>query len=143
MEFKFNNKLAFMQKLEELLESGIPPKKMRIYLPHQDHEIEHLIEKYSKPSKLKYFTLIGGITGCLTGFAFTSFTALDWELRTGAKPYLSWPAYVVIAFELTILFAALSSFVGIMILGRLPKFSKMLKREDYQNLFVIIIENED
>ncbi|RMF54390.1 MAG: DUF3341 domain-containing protein, partial [Calditrichaeota bacterium] len=70
------------------------------------------------------------------------FTALDWPLLTGGKPFLSWPAYVVIAFELTILFAALSSFAGIMILGRLPKVSKMLKREDYENQWVIIIENE-
>ena len=143
MEYRFKNKAEFMEKLEALLESGINPDDMKIVIPNPDHDIEHLVENYKAPSKLKYFTLIGGLTGCFTGFFITAWTSLDWELVTGGKPFLSWPAYVIIAFELTILLGALSSFAGLLILGKLPKFSKMLNPENYGNEFVIITEDEE
>ena len=125
------------------MESRIHPDDMKIVMPNPDHDIEHLIEHYKAPSKLKYFTLTGAITGCLTGFALAGWTSLDWELVTGGKPFLSWPAYTIIAFELTILLGALCSFAGLLILGKLPRFSKMLNPENYGNEFVIIIEDEE
>ena len=143
MEFRFTNREQFMEKLENILESGMSPDNMKIVMPNPDHEIEHLVEHYKSPSKLKYFTLVGGLTGCLTGYAFTAWTAIDWQLVTGGKPFFSWPAYTVIAFVLTILFGALASFAGLLILGKLPRFSKMLNPENYANEYVIIIEDED
>lgn len=142
MEYKFDSKVEFMDKLRELFESGIPRKKMKIVLPNPDHDVEHLIEEYAPPSKLKYFTLAGGIAGCLTGFGFTIFTVLDWPLVTGGKPIVSWPPFVVIAFELTILFGAVISFAGLHILARLPRFSRMLNPQEYGNQFVIIIDED-
>lgn len=143
MELKFDNKKDFMEKLEELFKSGYTLKKMQIFLPHPEHDVEHLVEEYEKPSRLKYFTLIGGLTGCLTGFLFTSYTVFSWPLVTGGKPFVSIPPFTVIAFELTILLGALSSFVGIMLLGRLPKVSKMFAVEEiHGNDYVIIIKDE-
>lgn len=144
MEFRFDDKASFLEKLEELLESGVSPRKMTVIMPHPDHDVEHLIEHYDKPSKLKYFTLAGGLTGCITGYAFTNWTALDWPLITGSKPLMSWAPYTVIAFELTILFGALVSFAGLLLLGRLPRFSRIVTEEveDYGNQFVIMIEDE-
>lgn len=143
MELKFDNKKDFMEKLKELFEDGYRLKKMQIYLPHPDHDIEHLVEKYEKPSRLKYFTLAGGLTGCFTGFAFTTYTVFSWPLITGGKPLISIPPFTVIAFELTILLGALSSFAGIMLLARLPKISHMfLSDELHGNDYVIIIDNE-
>jgi hypothetical protein len=143
MELKFDNKKDFMEKLKELFEDGYRLKKMQIYLPHPDHDIEHLVEKYEKPSRLKYFTLAGGLTGCFTGFAFTTYTVFSWPLITGGKPLISIPPFTVIAFELTILLGALSSFAGIMLLARLPKISHMfLSDELHGNDYVIIIDDE-
>jgi len=145
MELKFDNKEDFMEKLEELFEKGYSLRKrnMKIFLPHPEHDVEHLVEKYEKPSRLKFFTLVGGLAGCFTGFAFTSYTVLSWPLIVGGKPMISIPPFTVIAFELTILLGALFSFAGIMILGRLPKISKMFAFEEiHGNDYVIIIENE-
>ena len=66
MELKFDNKADFMAKLEELFEKGYSLKKknMQIFLPHPEHDVEHLVEKYEKPSRLKFFTLVGGLAGC-------------------------------------------------------------------------------
>lgn len=145
MELRFDNKAEFMEKLKELFESGYSLKKrtMQIFMPHPEHDVEHLVEKYEKPSRLKFFTLAGGLAGCLTGFAFTSYTVLSWRLITGGKPLISIPPFTVIAFELTILFGALFSFIGIMLLGRLPKFSKMFTSDEiHGNEYIIIIEDE-
>ena len=77
-------------------------------------------------SPVRVFTLVGGLTGAATGFAFTAWTSMDWPLVTGGKPILSMPAYVVIAFELTILFGALATVIGLFINSRLPNFSPMV-----------------
>ena len=138
-----NTSEEFIQKLKEIFESGVNPKKVKMFLPHPDHHLEEFVEKYIKPSKLKLFTLIGGATGCLTGFAFTIYTVLAWPLITSGKPLISIPAFVVIAFELTILFGALSSLTGFFILGRMPRFQNMIQREEYGNQFVILIDSED
>jgi hypothetical protein len=46
---------------------------------------------------------------------------MDWPLVTGGKPIISIPAWVIIAFELTILFGALSTVPGLFINARLPQ----------------------
>jgi hypothetical protein len=63
---------------------------------------------------------VGALTGTATGFALAIFTSMDWPLVTGGKPIVSIPAFVVIAFELTILFGALSTVIGLFINTRLP-----------------------
>ncbi|MCK6621377.1 MAG: DUF3341 domain-containing protein [Calditrichaceae bacterium] len=141
MEYRFNNKKDFMEKLEALFKDGMRLKKMKIYMPHPEHDVEHLVEKYEKPSRLKFFTLVGGLTGCLTGFAFTTYTVFSWPLVTGGKPFISIPPFTVIAFELTILLGALFSFAGIMILARLPKISKMFAEEVHGNEYIIITDD--
>ncbi len=141
MEYRFNNKKDFMEKLEALFKDGMRLKRMKIYMPHPEHDVEHLVEKYEKPSRLKFFTLVGGLTGCLTGFAFTTYTVFSWPLVTGGKPFISIPPFTVIAFELTILLGALFSFAGIMILARLPKISKMFAEEVHGNEYIIIIDD--
>ncbi len=141
MEYRFDNKKDFMEKLEALFKDGMRLKRMKIYMPHPEHDVEHLVEKYEKPSRLKFFTLVGGLTGCLTGFAFTTYTVFSWPLVTGGKPFISIPPFTVIAFELTILLGALFSFAGIMILARLPKISKMFAEEVHGNEYIIIIDD--
>lgn len=72
-------------------------------------------------SPVRLFTLVGGLTGTFSGFAFTIWSSLKWNLITGGKPVISIPPFVVIAFELTILFAGLCTFLGLLLLARLPK----------------------
>ena len=43
MGHKFDNKKDFMEKLKELFENGYRLKKMEIFLPHPDHDVEHLL----------------------------------------------------------------------------------------------------
>lgn len=73
------------------------------------------------PSRVRVYALAGGIIGCISGFALTIYTSLDWPLITGGKPIVSLPPFVVIAFELTILLAALGAFAGLLLSARLPR----------------------
>ena len=93
---------------------------MKAYAPFPEHHIEHAMGYDQSP--VRVWTLVGALTGTATGFAFTSWTSMDWPLITGGKPVLSIPAYVVIAFELTVLFGALSTVLGLFINSKLPGF---------------------
>jgi hypothetical protein len=73
-----------------------------------------------KPSRVRWFTLIGGLTGVVTGYAMTIWMANDWKIMLGGKPFASIPPYTIIAFELTILFGGLMTLLGLLVVGRLP-----------------------
>ena len=91
---------------------------MTVYAPYPSHELEHAIEPHQSP--VRVFTLVGALTGTATGFALGTWTSLDWPLVTGGKPIISLPPFVIIAFELTILFGALSTVLGLFLATRLP-----------------------
>lgn len=87
--------------------------------PAPNHELEHALHKKRSPVPL--YTLVGGLTGTATGFALPTWTSMHWPLVTGGKPIISMPAWVIIAFELTILFGALATVAGLFIHARLPR----------------------
>jgi hypothetical protein len=82
-----------------------------VYSPIPRHEIEDALEQPVSPVRM--FTLIGGIAGCAIGAWLTLYMSYDWPLVVGGKPIGSIPPYVVIMFEMTILFGALSTILGI------------------------------
>jgi hypothetical protein len=65
--------------------------------------------------------LIGGIIGGLSGYALQYWcSVIAYPLNIGGKPYHSWPAFIVITFEMTILFAVISAVFGMLALNGLP-----------------------
>ena len=107
-----------VEAIEALREAGFKRRSIRAYAPVPEHDLEHAMGYGQSP--VRVFALVGALTGTATGFALAIFTAMDWPLVTGGKPIVSIPAFVVIAFELTILFGALSTVIGLFINTRLP-----------------------
>lgn len=105
-----------VEAIHELRKAGF--KGLRAYMPFPEHHIEEALGYDQSP--VRVWTLVGALTGTATGFAFTIWTSMDWPLVTGGKPIVSIPAYVVIAFEMTILFGAFGTLIGLFILSRLP-----------------------
>jgi len=101
-----------------LREAGFKRRAIRAYAPVPEHALEHVMGYGQSP--VRVFSLVGALTGTATGFALSIFTSMDWPLVVGGKPIVSIPAFVVIAFELTILFGALSTVIGLFINTRLP-----------------------
>jgi hypothetical protein len=93
---------------------------LETYAPAPFPEVEDAVDP--KPSKIRLFTLIGGLTGVVTGYAMTIWMSNNWQILVGGKPYASIPPYTIIAFELTILFGGLMTVLGLFVFGGLPKF---------------------
>ncbi len=88
--------------------------------PTSYHEIEHACGFGASP--VRYFTLIGALTGTCSGFGLALLTDWDWPIVVGGKTggIYSLPAYVVIGFECTILFGAIATILGILVMSRMP-----------------------
>ena len=106
----------------ELRSAGL--KKITAYMPYPEAQIEEALGYDQSP--VRVWALAGGLLGAAGGLALTSFTSMDWPLVTGGKPILSIPAYVIITFEMMVLFGALSTVIGLFINSRLPYVKPMV-----------------
>lgn len=72
-------------------------------------------------TRLPLIVLIGGLTGLATAFGMQYWiSAIDYPLNVGGRPFNSWPAFIVVCFELTVLFSAISAVIGMFALNGLP-----------------------
>jgi hypothetical protein len=84
--------------------------------------IEELNEALGlRRTRLPMLVLAGGIIGGLSGYALEYWSAtIAYPLNVGGRPYHSWPHFIPVTFETTVLGAALCAFVGMWVLNKLP-----------------------
>jgi hypothetical protein len=118
-------------------------KKFDAVTPFPVHGMEEAIG--IKRSMIPYVTFVAGVAGLLSGLALQYWTsAIDWPINVGGKPFFSGPAFIPVMFELTILFAALSSVGALFVLCRLPKVDPPVIDPDVTcHKFAIFISEED
>ena len=105
--------------LETLRTDGLQDQ-CNYYSPFPEHHLEDEFFHGRKRSPVRRFTLLGASTGCLGAFLFTSWMSVDYPLRVSAKPLISIPAFVVIAFECTILLGAIFTLASMLLFGGIP-----------------------
>ncbi|MBI4264377.1 MAG: DUF3341 domain-containing protein [Acidobacteria bacterium] len=72
-------------------------------------------------TKVPLITLIGGILGGIGGYTLEYWSqAIAYPMNVGGRPYHSWPHFIPVTFETTVLGAALACFVGMWMLNKLP-----------------------
>src|SRR5713101_5486018 len=120
-----------VRALEELRARGY--HDLTVYTPLPVHEIEEVLERDRPVSRVRLFTLIGGLTGIVSAFVLTIWSSLIWGLVTGGK-YLrltpegmigsSLPPFFIIGFEMMVLFGGIATLIGLVVLARLPRLSR-------------------
>lgn len=108
---------TFLDALRQLKAQNLQ-QQVTVFSPVPLHVVEEVLEQ--GPSPVRYFTFGGGLLGAITGFVLTIATSLHYPLITGGKPLVSIPPFLVIAFELAILFGALGTILGLLLNIRLP-----------------------
>jgi hypothetical protein len=94
-------------------------RKMDAYSPMP---VEGLSEALGmKRNWVSLVVLLGGLSGCIGGFSLLWWIAvIAYPHNVGGRPFDSWPAFIPITFECTVLLAALSSVVGMLAMNKLP-----------------------
>ncbi len=106
---------AAVDAIKGLKDQGF--RDLTVYTAAPNHHIEAALDQ--PVSWVRAFTLVGGLTGCAAGFGMTIWMSRDWPLLVGGKPIAAIPPYVVLAFELTILYGAMFTVLGIIVLSAL------------------------
>ena len=95
-------------------------RRINGYSPYPIEELSEAIG-FTKTS-LPLIVFIGGLIGGLSGFFMQYWIeVIDYPINVGGKPTNSWPAFIPITFEMTVLFAAFSAVLGMLILNKLPQ----------------------
>jgi hypothetical protein len=89
------------------------------YSPYPIEELTEALDLHR--NRLPLIVLIGGIIGGLAGYALQYWAATTaYPLNVGGRPFHSWPAFIPITFETTVLCAALFAVLGMLALNGLP-----------------------
>jgi len=115
---QFDNPSELVAAARRTYEAGY--RRINGYSPYPIEELWEAIGFHH--TRLPVIVLIGGILGGLGGF-FMQYYLSVWEypINVGGKPFNSWPAFIPITFEMTILCAALAAIFGMLALNKLPQ----------------------
>jgi len=142
---EFEDATALVAATERAHEAGY--KRMDAYSPFPIEELHHAMG--SPRSKLPLIVLIGGIVGCLGGFFLQYWaSAMAYPINVGGRPLNSWPAFIPVTFECTILVASLSAVLGMLGLNGLPMpYHPVFNVERFalasRSRFFLVIESKD
>jgi len=114
---EFESPTALVEATHRAREAGY--RQMDAYSPFP---IEELTEALGvRPTRLPLLILIGGLIGGFGGFFMQWYLAvIDYPLDIGGRPQNSWPMFIPITFEMTVLFAGLTAVFGMLALNGLP-----------------------
>jgi Protein of unknown function (DUF3341) len=115
---EFDDPTALVAAAQQTREAGY--RCVDAYSPYPIEELSHALHLES--TKLPLVVLIGGLIGCIGGYVMQYWmAAVAYPVNVGGRPLHSWPAFVPVTFECTILAAALSAVLGMLALNGLPQ----------------------
>jgi hypothetical protein len=97
-------------------------RNLEAYGPFPSEELAEAIDFHEH--RVAPCVLAGGIVGGLSGFALQYYaTVTDYPHNVGGRPLFSWPSFIPVTFECTVLFACVTGLVTLLILNRLPRLA--------------------
>lgn len=141
----FENASLLMQAIPEV--KAKTNSRLEAYSPFPIHGIEKALGLRKSP--IAGMVLVMGIIGTLAGLGLELWTSgIDYPQTTAGKPFFSWEAFIPIAFEMTVLFAAFTAGLGmLLLLNRLPFFRHPMLRSKSMPLitrdkFALAVESD-
>ena len=114
---EFDSSADLLDAAQRAYEEGY--RRMDAYTPFPVHGLPEALGFHR--TRLPLLVLLGGIAGCIGGYSLQYWiAAIDYPLNVGGRPLNSWPAFIPVTFELTVLVAALAAVLGMLALNRLP-----------------------
>jgi hypothetical protein len=115
---EFDNPSDAVVAARRVYEEGY--RRIDAFSPYPIEALSEAIGVHS--TRMPLIVLIGGLVGLFGGFLLQYWThVIDYPLNVGGKPFFSWPAFMPITFETTVLGAALSAVFGMLALNGLPE----------------------
>lgn len=115
---EFEDPTSLVEATHKAYEEGY--RKMDAYSPFPIEELSEAVGFHH--THLPLIVLIGGIIGCVGGFLMQYYiSVIDYPINVGGRPFYSWPSFIPVTFETTILVAALSAVFGMLALNGLPE----------------------
>ena len=142
---QFDNPSALVAAARETYTAGY--RQINGYSPFPIEELSEAIG--FKRSALPIIVLIGGIIGALGGFFMQYWMeVIDYPINVGGKPFNSWPAFIPVTFECTVLVAAFSAVLGMLALNKLPQpYHPVFNAPNFalatRDSFFLVIESKD
>ena len=122
-------------------------RQMDAFSPFPIHELTEAIGV--KKTRLPLLVFLGGLMGCVGGYLMQYYMlAVDYPINIGGRPLHSVPAFIPVTFECTVLLAATTAVVGMIVLNGLPRpyhpvFNVPRFDLASRNRFFLLIESTD
>ena len=92
-----------------------------VYTPTPRHEFEHALE--APPSRVRIFTLAGGLAGATFGYWIAIWSSKYWPIVVGNKAIATWVPYTIFGFEVMVLVGSLATVFALFALSRVPRLT--------------------
>jgi len=145
---EFESPKQLIEAAKKVREAGY--KKIDAFSPFPIEGLSQALGLGRRHDLVPLLTLIGGLSGGIGGFLFELWVSkVAYPLNIGGRPLNSWPAFIPVTFELTVLGASLCAVFGMLALNRLPEphhplFSNdRFQKHASNDRFFICIESND
>ena len=108
-----------VNSIGELRRAGF--REINAYTPTPRHELEHALE--APPSRVRIFTLAGGLCGATFGYWIAIWASRYWPIVVGGKAIATWVPYTIFGFEVMVLIGSLSTVFALFGLSRIPRLT--------------------
>jgi Protein of unknown function (DUF3341) len=142
---EFSTPEELLRAAQETYREGY--RKIDAYSPYAVEGVAEAIGFHK--TRIPLVVLLGGILGALTAYGMEWYSAaISYPLNVGGRPLHSWPSFIPITFELTVLFAALAGLIGMLAMNGLPRpYHPVFNAPEFklasQTRFFLCIEAED
>lgn len=142
---EFDNPTDVVAATRRAYEEGY--RRMDAYSPYPIEALSEAVGPHKE--RLPLIVLIGGIIGLIGGYAMQYYVSvINYPLNVGGKPLHSWPAFIPITFETTVLGAAMAAIFGMLALNGLPEpYHPVFNAPNFalatRDRFFLVIESRD